>query len=892
MNATPSCPSCGQALPPGAPKGLCPECLLKAGLGTGVDLGSESGPGGPAPGFVPPSSAELGRFFPQLEILEFIGKGGMGAVYMARQKELDRIVALKILPPGVGQDAAFAERFTREAKALARLNHPGIVTIHDFGRTDGLYFFLMEYVDGVSLRQLLANGRVSPREALAIVPQICDALQFAHDRGIVHRDIKPENLLIDKTGRVKIADFGLAKLMGQGIEPAAAGGPAGSSLLTDAGKVMGTPLYMAPEQAEHPGDVDHRADIYALGVVFYQMLTGELPDKRLEPPSRKVAIDVRLDEVVLRALERNPERRYQQASVFKTQVETFSANVPDLEVRPKEANLRPRLSRLAVLSAVCPVLFMVGPLVKVLPLSYVPEPLRSLLRFSDSIAQSAIAGTTILGWIAMTQLRRSAGRLYGMGLAVFGGLFGPLLILDVILWQVASFVLRGSAFRTSIEFLLLVLPALATLDALLARWVWREMGKSLDNPSQTGSAPRLANVIALGCAFAGVILSFTGADVLTPPESAKGGPGDWANWPRELALRPTAQVIQAALANPESAWPWQELENRARAGKFSPSEAQTLLMSLTDWLKREHPHGYDQPLNWMRGIMGELAKPGMVRDEQILGFLIAFHGDPYLDELPRLRHGNNNLQLTCHWISPWHEKPFGCALLNDMLSVSIDGEAIEGFRAYPKSRDFPFVNVDLRLPALSPGKHVVKCEIDRALIPESDLTGVSSDAPSADWPAAKRRWTHTSQAELLVYSEDAQIVGLTNDPALYPLAPDAASSTHIVLQRKGQGANASVLLKLSDKVPLSFDIGLRIDGQTYGCGTIMRAPHVGGGNSGSADIDPVDAKIKTADVVLTPNARAVELYRGVDWIWGHEIVLSNIPLTRHDLPPANSASAR
>ena len=189
----------------------------------------------------------------------------------------------------------------------------------------------MEFVDGVNLRQLLQTGRVSTREALAIVPQICDALQFAHDQGIVHRDIKPENILMDRRGRVKVADFGLAKIVtptgpadGQAPEGGGDGtaSPAGGDL-TDAGRVMGTPQYMSPEQIQAPGEVDHRADIYALGVVFYQMLTGELPGKRLEAPSKKVQIDVRLDEVVLRALEQKPERRYQQVSEVKTCVETI-----------------------------------------------------------------------------------------------------------------------------------------------------------------------------------------------------------------------------------------------------------------------------------------------------------------------------------------------------------------------------------------------------------------------------------------------------------------------------------------------------------------------------------------------------------------------------------------
>lgn len=299
-------------------------------------MGNE--PAGARPTYVAPAVEEIAKLLPQLEVLGLLGQGGMGAVYKARQKGLDRIVALKILRPDIGQDPAFAERFAREAKALARLNHPGIVTIHDFGQANGLYFFLMEFVDGVNLRQLLASGRVSPREALAIVPQICDALQFAHDQGIVHRDIKPENILIDRRGRVKVADFGLAKLVGSAAEPSAGGENAGGApALTESGKIMGTPNYMAPEQMKRPADVDNRADIYALGVVFYQMLTGELPGKPIEAPSKKVQIDVRLDEVVLRALEKNPELRFQQVSEVKTMVETIAAT-PDSGTRRGEAS--------------------------------------------------------------------------------------------------------------------------------------------------------------------------------------------------------------------------------------------------------------------------------------------------------------------------------------------------------------------------------------------------------------------------------------------------------------------------------------------------------------------------------------------------------------------------
>ncbi len=201
------------------------------------------------------------------------------------------------------------------------MNHPNIVTIYDFGQAGGFYFLLMEFVDGMNLRQLLRTRKFAPEEALAIVPPLCDALQFAHERGIVHRDIKPENILLDKMGRVKVADFGIAKMMGNGNGDDSAKTASPGNVTQS---VVGTPAYSAPEQKTDPRRVDSRADIYSLGVVFYEMLTGELPEKPIVPPSRKVQVDVRLDEVVLRALETKPELRFQQASAFKTQVETIA----------------------------------------------------------------------------------------------------------------------------------------------------------------------------------------------------------------------------------------------------------------------------------------------------------------------------------------------------------------------------------------------------------------------------------------------------------------------------------------------------------------------------------------------------------------------------------------
>ena len=329
---SPKCNRCGVPLPPDAPEGLCPRCLVALNLATQTDVTGEAGPHGTVAGKPPPAPplppAEVAKLFPQLEILECLGRGGMGAVYKARQPRLDRLVALKILSPEKQDDQKFAERFEREARALARLSHPNIVTVYDFGQAQGKCYLLMEFVDGLTLRQLFHTRKLAPAEALNIVPKICEALQYAHNEGIVHRDIKPENILLDKKGQVKIADFGIAKIIGHAPKDGS---------LTGAKDVVGTPHYMAPEQIEKPATVDHRADIYSLGVVFYEMLTGELPLGKFQPPSQRVQVDVRLDEVVMRSLEKEPQRRYQQVSEVKTQVETIAATPESSRSRREEA---------------------------------------------------------------------------------------------------------------------------------------------------------------------------------------------------------------------------------------------------------------------------------------------------------------------------------------------------------------------------------------------------------------------------------------------------------------------------------------------------------------------------------------------------------------------------
>jgi len=291
-----ACPQCGAALGLDAPEGLCPGCLLKAGLVPDAD----TAPGG----WTPPSVESLNPLSEDLEVVRRIGQGGMGAVYEARQKKLDRRVALKVLRPELGEEPGFPERLAREARALAKLAHQNVVGIHDFGKAGTFHYVVMEYVDGQSLRQLLQAGRIDPGRAAQIAIQICSGLRYAHDQGVIHRDIKPENVLVDTTGRVRIADFGLAKL---------SAGARGDTL-TGTHDVMGTIHYMAPEQLERPGAVDHRSDLYALGVVLYEMLTGQLPMGRFPPPSQRTGTLTHLDDIVLKLLERDSALRYDSAA--------------------------------------------------------------------------------------------------------------------------------------------------------------------------------------------------------------------------------------------------------------------------------------------------------------------------------------------------------------------------------------------------------------------------------------------------------------------------------------------------------------------------------------------------------------------------------------------------
>jgi len=302
--------------------GMSPDELFARGMQSVRMTG-----GGSLQSWEPPTIAEAARLFPNYEVTEMIGRGGMGVVYKGRQMSLDRIVAIKLLPLEVSIDRDFGERFVREARTMAKMNHPNIVSVFDFGNTtEGHLYFVMEFVEGMTLHHLIKSVGLKPVQSLELIVGVCEALQYAHSEGVIHRDIKPANILVDTKGRVKVTDFGLAR-MDTTKTPEQWG-------QTMTGMVLGTPDYMAPEQKKGIR-VDHRADIYSLGVMLYEMLCGEIPAGIFDPPSQRVAVDERIDQVVIRAMQQEPDRRYTSTGEMKTAVENIR-NTP-LPFKPSGA---------------------------------------------------------------------------------------------------------------------------------------------------------------------------------------------------------------------------------------------------------------------------------------------------------------------------------------------------------------------------------------------------------------------------------------------------------------------------------------------------------------------------------------------------------------------------
>lgn len=267
--------------------------------------------------FQPPELEQLAELLPNLEFQAFIAKGGMGAVYRARQRSLDRDVAIKILPRELGADPEFHASFETEAKAMARLNHPNLIAVYDYGDVDGMPYIVMEYVDGKSLYHSAWNKKIDPKQAVEITLGICRGLAHAHESGVIHRDIKPANILLTPKAEPKIGDFGLAR-------PADYDGP---------GLVMGTPGYSAPEFLENHETADARADLFAVGVILHELVTGQRPDGEDDEPKKPTG-NLRLDAIWRKAADPDPNRRYNNAAEMAEALEGWMRNPGPMTAGP------------------------------------------------------------------------------------------------------------------------------------------------------------------------------------------------------------------------------------------------------------------------------------------------------------------------------------------------------------------------------------------------------------------------------------------------------------------------------------------------------------------------------------------------------------------------------
>jgi len=285
--------------------------------------------------FIAPDFTELAPLFPGFEIEGLIATGGMGAVYYAVQKSLDRAVAIKILPPELSADAAFRVGFEAEAKAMARLNHANLIGVYDFGEVAGMLYIIMEFVPGKSLFHSSHGIAIDPSEVVRIVCGICSGLAHAHDNGIIHRDIKPANILLDLHANPKIGDFGLARPSDRQFQ--------------EGEEIFGTPHYTAPEVVNAPHTVDHRADIFSLGVILHELLTGRLPADDTRPASVIARCDVRFDAIIRRATDPVAAKRYSSAHEIERDLRRITGGPKASAAKTRQkAPPRPTLARPSV----------------------------------------------------------------------------------------------------------------------------------------------------------------------------------------------------------------------------------------------------------------------------------------------------------------------------------------------------------------------------------------------------------------------------------------------------------------------------------------------------------------------------------------------------------------
>src|ERR1700757_1109045 len=344
ISALRPCPKCGLEIPADAPEGGCPGCLLESGLRLLDEEAGVEGEGGSASPkainafeeCVPPRKSErLEEMLGELgdyELLEEVGRGGQGVVFRARQKSLNRIVALKVINLGEWASKAHVKRFRREAEAAASLEHPSIVPIYEVGERDGSCYFSMKFVEGGQLDEVVRRAPMSIRQATELIAKMARTVHYAHEHGIVHRDIKPGNILLDVKGEPHLTDFGLARL----VET--------ESAMTRTMEVLGTPSYMAPEQAVgNNAQLTSATDVYGLGAVLYQLLTDHPPfaggttyetiklvlDSEPRRPrlwNRKIDRD--LSTICLKCLEKDPKRRYSSALGLAQDLEHWLKHEP------------------------------------------------------------------------------------------------------------------------------------------------------------------------------------------------------------------------------------------------------------------------------------------------------------------------------------------------------------------------------------------------------------------------------------------------------------------------------------------------------------------------------------------------------------------------------------
>lgn len=333
-----TCAKCGATIFAEAPQEFCSACLLETGLGLLAEEVQTSNAQRPTSNAElrgkerAPKSAWMITDFGDYELMEEIGRGGQGVVYRARQKSLNRTVALKVIGLGQWATEAHVKRFRREAEAAAKLDHPGIVPIHEVGERDGCCYFSMNFVAGGQLDQVVRDSPMSPRQAAELIAKVARTVHYAHEHGILHRDIKPGNILLDQKGEPHLTDFGLARL----VET--------ESTVTRTKEALGTPSYMAPEQAVgETSKLTSATDVYGLGAVLYQLLTGQPPfaggttyetirlllDKEPRPPRLlNPKIDRDLSTICLKCLEKDPQRRYSSALALAEDLEHWLKHEP------------------------------------------------------------------------------------------------------------------------------------------------------------------------------------------------------------------------------------------------------------------------------------------------------------------------------------------------------------------------------------------------------------------------------------------------------------------------------------------------------------------------------------------------------------------------------------